>query len=103
MITGVSPAPDSPAFADAKLVLRASLIPSLAALPQPRDVTAQVPLTLTPPADARSLFQQLQTMLTIAPEPAGSSPKRSALPRGNICRRATAPRLRSIVPARRSR
>ena len=76
MITGVSPAPDSPAFADAKLVLRASLIPSLAALPQPPDVTAQVPLTLTPPADARSLFQQLQTMLNIAPEPAGSSPKK---------------------------
>jgi len=76
MITGVAPAPDSPAFADAKLVLRASLIPSLAALPQPPDVTAQVPLALTQPANARNLFQQLQASLPIAPEPSGSTPKK---------------------------
>lgn len=75
MITGVSPAPDSPAFADAKLILRASLIPSLAQLPQPAAVTAQVPLALTQPTNARNLFEQIQTMLPIAPEPAGSTPK----------------------------
>ncbi|MFI5117766.1 MAG: hypothetical protein ACHP8B_13830 [Terriglobales bacterium] len=76
-ITGVPPAPDSPAFADAKLKLQAALIPSLAALPQPADVSAQVPLTFTVPSNARALFQQLQASFSIAPAPPGATPKRT--------------------------
>lgn len=79
MITAVPPAPDSPAFADAKVALRASLIPSLAGLPQPAGVTAQVPVAITQPAHARALFQQIQASLPIGPEPAGTTPKQVGL------------------------
>lgn len=99
MITGVSPAPDSPAFADGKLVLRASLIPSLASLPQPVDVTAQVPLTITAPTQARNLFQQIQAMLPIAPEPAGSTPKKT----GYTTRKYLPPSYRSAFAFDRPR
>ena len=74
MITGVAPG-NSPAFADAKLVLNAALIPSLAALPQPGNVTAQVGLALTAPTQSRNIFQQVQGMVPIGPEPAGTGPK----------------------------
>jgi len=76
LLTGVSPAPDSPAFADAKPKFRAELIPSLVALPAPVGVTAQVSLATTPPAGARGLFQQLATQFNIAPDPPGNPPRR---------------------------
>lgn len=76
-IVNVPPVPDSPAFADAKLRLRASLIPSLAALPRPPDVTAQIPLSIAPPANARALFEQLKASFTIAPNPPGETPRRT--------------------------
>jgi hypothetical protein len=76
LLTGVSPAPDSPAFADAKPKLVAELIPSLVALPAPAGVTAQVPLDSTPPAGARALFQQLATQFNIAADAPGNPPRR---------------------------
>jgi hypothetical protein len=65
LLTGVPPAPDSPAFADAKLKFVAELIPSLDALPTPANTTAHIPLTTTPPAQARPLFQQLAAQFNI--------------------------------------
>ncbi|MBB6249400.1 hypothetical protein [Rhodanobacter sp. A1T4] len=76
LLTGVAPAPDSPAFADANLSFVAALIPSLDALPAPAAVTAQIPLTITPPTGARGLFQQLAAQFNIAPDPPGKPPRR---------------------------
>ena len=76
-ITGVAPAPDSAAFADLNLKFRAALIPSPGGLPQAAAVTAQVPLVLTAPTTSRALFQQLQSMFTIAPDAPGETPKRA--------------------------
>jgi hypothetical protein len=76
LLTGVSPAPDSPAFADATVKFVANLIPSSADLPAPAAVTAQVPLTTVSPSGARSLFQQLATQFTIVPNPPGQTPRR---------------------------
>src|SRR5580700_6384211 len=76
-ITNVAPAPNSPAFADLNLKLRVALIPSLAGLPQPAGVTAQVPLTITAPVSARPLFLQLQSLFTIAPDGPNDTPKRA--------------------------
>ncbi|HEY6922171.1 MAG TPA: hypothetical protein VI653_01790, partial [Steroidobacteraceae bacterium] len=77
LITGVSPAPDSPPFADANLRFVAELIPSLAALPTAADVTAHVAVPTTGPADARGLFTQLGTQFNIAPDPPGKTPRRA--------------------------
>ena len=77
LLTGVPPAPDSPAFADAKLKFVAELIPSLDALPAPANATAHIPLTTTPPAQARALFQQLAAQFNIIPNPPGQTPRRS--------------------------
>ncbi len=77
LLTGVSPTPDSPAFADAKPRFVAELIPSLAALPSPGAVTAQVNLTTTPPAGARALFEQLATQFNIVPDAPGNPPRRN--------------------------
>lgn len=76
LLTGVSPAADSPAFADAKPKFQAELIPSLVALPAPAGVTAQVSLATTPSAGARGLFQQLATQFNIAADPPGNPPRR---------------------------
>jgi hypothetical protein len=75
-LTGVPPAPDSPAFADAKVKFVAELIPSLANLPTPSAVTANVPLTTVSPTGARSLFQELATQFNIVPNPPGQTPRR---------------------------
>ncbi len=72
LLTGVSPTPNSPAFADGKPQFVAELIPSLAALPAPGAVAAQVNLTTTPPTGARALFEQLATQFNIQPTPPGS-------------------------------
>jgi hypothetical protein len=77
LLTGVAPAPDSPAFADAKPRFVAQLIPSLIALPAPGAVIAQVPLTTSSPANARTLFQQLAAQFNIVPDPPGKPPRRT--------------------------
>ena len=77
LITGASPAPDSPAFADAAPKLVAELIPSLAALPAPGAATNQVPLTTTTPAGIRALFEQLAAQFDIAPDAPGQTPRRT--------------------------
>jgi hypothetical protein len=77
LLTNVPPAPDSPAFADAKPKLVAELIPSLDALPAPANATAHIPLTTTPPAAPRPLFQQLAGRFDIAPDPPGQTPRRA--------------------------
>ncbi|HTV91508.1 MAG TPA: hypothetical protein VMG98_02200 [Verrucomicrobiae bacterium] len=76
LITGVAPAPDSPAFADAQPTFVAELIPSLAALPAPGAVTASIPLVTSAPANARTLFTQLGGMFSIVPNPPGQTPRR---------------------------
>ena len=77
LLTGLSPVPDSPAFADAKPKLVAKLIPSLAALPAPANVTTQMPLPTTAPGGARSLFQQLAAQFSIVPDAPGKTPRRA--------------------------
>jgi hypothetical protein len=77
LLAGVSPTPSSPAFADGKPQFVAQLIPSLAALPAPAAVAAQVDLTTTPPTDARALFEQLATQFNIAPDAPGNPPRRN--------------------------
>ncbi len=77
LLTGVAPAPDSPAFADAKPGFIAQLIPSLDALPAPGVATAQVSLATSPPANARTLFQQLAAQFSIVPDPPGKPPRRN--------------------------
>jgi hypothetical protein len=77
LLTGVAPAPDSPAFADATVKFVANLIPSLANLPAPAGVTAQVPLTTASPAGVRNLFQYLGTQFSIGPNPVGQTPRRT--------------------------
>ena len=79
LLTGVAPAPDSPAFGAAKLAFRAALIPSLDALPAPAAATAHMPLTTDAPTGALALFNQLATQFNIAPNPAGQTPRRSNL------------------------
>ncbi len=74
LLTGV---PNTPAFADAKLKILAHLIPSLDALPQPSNATAQVSLVLTPPSNPRTLFQHLATQFHIVPNNPGEPPRRS--------------------------
>ena len=77
LLTGAAPAPDSPAFADAKPKLVVHLIPSLDALPRPADATAAVSLATVPPGGARVLFQQLGASFQIAADPPGATPKRT--------------------------
>jgi hypothetical protein len=76
LLTGVPPAPDSPAFADAKVKFVAQLIPSLVDLPAPAGVTAQVPLTTVSPMGARGLFEQLAAQFSIVQNPPGQTPRR---------------------------
>jgi len=77
LLTGAPPfVPESPAFADAKPRFVADLIPSLDALPAPANVTAHIPLTTTPPTQARALFQQLAAQFSIVPNPSGHTPRR---------------------------
>ena len=77
LFTNVPPAPDSPAFADAKPKFVAELIPSLKALPSPAGGTSRITLTTTPPAQARPLFQQLTAQFDIVPDPPGQTPRRA--------------------------
>jgi hypothetical protein len=77
LLTGVAPAPDSPAFADAKPRFVANLIPSLIALPTPAAATTQVPLTTSSPSNARTLFQQLAAQFSIVPDAPGNPPRRT--------------------------
>src|SRR5215472_9395901 len=78
LLTGAPPfLPESPAFADAKLRFVAELIPSLDALPAPANATAHVPITTTPPTQARALFQQLAAQFSIVPNPSGHTPRRT--------------------------
>src|SRR6266542_2249257 len=67
-----------PAFADATLGLEAQLIPSLDRLPAFADVTATIPLALTPPPPTpRDVFNLLALSVPIVPPtPATSTPRR---------------------------
>jgi hypothetical protein len=77
LLAGVSPTPNSPAFADAKPQFTAELIPSLGALPAASAVTAQINLTTPSPTGARALFEQLATQFNIAPDAPGNPPRRN--------------------------
>jgi hypothetical protein len=64
----------APPFATAKLTLTAQLIPSLASLPSPADVTASVSLPITAPPNANALFQELATRVPFDPSPPAVTP-----------------------------
>ena len=61
--------PNAPVFAKARLVLDAAVIPSLNRLPDPADVTVRMPLALAAPLNAVNLFQELNTLFRINPNP----------------------------------
>ena len=64
----------APPFAKAKLTLNALLIPSLAALPSPADVTASVKLPIAPPPNAEALFKQIKARVNFDPAPPPVTP-----------------------------
>jgi hypothetical protein len=64
----------APSFAKAKLTLNAQLIPSLAALPSPANVTASVKLTLAPPQNADALFNRIKARVKFGPAPPPVTP-----------------------------
>src|SRR5215469_16338672 len=64
----------APAFAKARLTLNALLIPDLAALPAPANVTALVKLPVTPPSNAEALFDQLKARVKFDPAPPPVTP-----------------------------
>ena len=76
LLTGVSPAPDSPAFADANVKFVANLIPSLADLPAAGRGDGAGSAHHGRALGVRSLFQQLATQFTIVPNPPGQTPRR---------------------------
>jgi hypothetical protein len=59
----------APAFAAAKLALTAQLIPGLAQLPSPANVSASVDLAIAPPANAATLFNRVKTTVNFDPAP----------------------------------
>ena len=71
---GALPARDAPAFAKAKLVLNAMLIPSLERLPDPADVTTSRPLNVVTPTNLEVLYREVAKRFTISPVTA-STPK----------------------------
>lgn len=65
LITNVPPGKDAPAFAKSKLKLNAMIIPSLDAMPSPSDVALKEDLGIVPPANAESLFKELEKSFKI--------------------------------------
>ena len=57
--------PDSPAFADAQLAFEAHLVGSLAAFPNNHSAGTTVAAPVAQPANARALFEALQTQFQI--------------------------------------
>lgn len=94
LLTGVPPAPDLPAFADAKPKFVAELIPSLDALPAPAAATGHVPFVTSAPTRARPLFQQLATQFNIAPNSAWPDAAPRRLPHPQVPTRKLPPGLR---------
>lgn len=74
LVLGVPAAPNAPAFAKAKLVLNAMLIPGLERLPDPADVKASRPLNAVTPTNLEVLYRELAKGLTVSPITA-STPK----------------------------
>jgi hypothetical protein len=66
--------PGAPPFAKAKLTLDAQLIPSLASLPAPADVTASIKLPIAPPPQAEALFEELASRVAFDPAPPAVTP-----------------------------
>src|SRR5712692_1531164 len=70
-------APATPAFAKAKLVLDAKLIPSLDNLPDVTDAaTKSFGLGVSPPPSAATLFNQLKASFSFDPSPPVPQPRR---------------------------
>lgn len=65
LVSNVPPGVDAPAFAKARLALNAHVIPSLAMLPRPMDVTVTRGLTTARPAQAEDLFNALAVSFSI--------------------------------------
>lgn len=61
--------PDAPAFADAQFVFEAHLVGSLASFPNNQSSGTIVGAPVTQPANARALFEALQTQFQISPAP----------------------------------
>jgi hypothetical protein len=59
----------APPFSTAKLTLNAKLIPSLAALPSPADVTESVELPIARPQHAEALFKEIKARVKFDPAP----------------------------------
>jgi len=57
--------PGAPAFAKGKLVLNAQIIPDLTGMPDPANVTASLPMNVTPPS-AEALYNALAAKFTIS-------------------------------------
>jgi hypothetical protein len=64
----------APPFAKAKLTLEARLIPSLANLPSPANVTASIRLPIVPAAGAEALFNELKARVNLNPAPPPVTP-----------------------------
>lgn len=79
LMDGLPSTPDSPAFADSSLHLKAMLIPSLEEMPEPGAATFEKDLGITTPIDMRSLYEILNGSFDIDPtlEKAIKSPRRS--------------------------
>ena len=67
LMTGVPALGDAPAFEKGRLVLSASIIPSLDKLPDPADVTAIVDLKMTSPDARGPLFDAVEAQFDIDP------------------------------------
>jgi hypothetical protein len=79
LMTGTPGVADGPAFADADLKVRATLVSGLDALPAPGPATAEVPLTLTAQPGRRALYEEIASQFDIDPalEAATLEPRRA--------------------------
>jgi hypothetical protein len=66
--------PGATEFASAKLTLNAQLIPSLATLPSPANVTTSVKLPIAPPPNANALFTEIKARVNFDPAPPPVTP-----------------------------
>ncbi len=66
LMTGIPSVPDSPAFADSKLNIKAMIISGLEEMPKPANVTLTKDLGLSPPKDMRNLYEILNNSYDIS-------------------------------------
>ncbi len=80
LMTGIPAVPDGPAFADAKLRLKAMLIPSLDELPSPANVSDEVQVGIATPGDLRKIYEAVALQFDIDQSlEAGIKPTRRGL------------------------